>query len=271
MSTTNFAPKVWSARMLEAFVTETMFRDLVNTDYEGEIKGFGDTVYINTPGNITIEDNVGDITYEDVVSTQQALVIDTQKRFAFQIKDVDAVQANVSLMDKFAKKAGEGFADTVDKAIAARYVDAANIVTLDVSSDSTGVHVAMTECNQKLSENNVPHANRWMMVTPLVHAKMRQADEFLSASDMGDQIKREGHVGRYEGFDIFESNNVAIATQHMCMFSAGDVAISFAMQFVEIQALLLEKAFSEALRGLQVWGMRTVRPSALGVMKVTVA
>lgn len=257
--------------MLDALEKEYIFRGLVNTDYEGEIKNFGDSVKINTPGTPTIEDDSGDITYEDVASTQQTLVIDTKKRFAFKVHDVDAVQANVDLMQTFAAKAGEGMANALDVAIASQYTNAGHTVNLNVSANSEGVHTAMTSCNQKLSESNVPRSGRWMVVTPLVHAKMRLASEFISASEMGDSIKREGHVGRYEGFDIYESNNIQIATQHKCLFSQGNIAISMAMQLVQVQSLILEKSFSDALRGLQVWGMRVVRPAALGVLNVTVA
>ena len=64
MSVANFIPEIWSARVLHNFRKTYVFRGLCNTDYEGEIKGAGDTVRINTPGAVTVSDYAGSITYQ---------------------------------------------------------------------------------------------------------------------------------------------------------------------------------------------------------------
>lgn len=47
MSITTFIPEVWSARLLDNLNKNLVFANLVNRDYEGEIKQYGDKVHIN--------------------------------------------------------------------------------------------------------------------------------------------------------------------------------------------------------------------------------
>lgn len=53
-----FIPQIWSGKLVEKFYDATVFGDISNTDYEGEIKAMGDTVNIRTVPNITIQDYV---------------------------------------------------------------------------------------------------------------------------------------------------------------------------------------------------------------------
>ena len=56
MAITTFIPELWSARLLHQLDKAHIAANLVNRNYEGEIKKQGDTVHINSIGNITIKD-----------------------------------------------------------------------------------------------------------------------------------------------------------------------------------------------------------------------
>ena len=56
MAVTSFIPKLWSARLLAHLDKAHVVANLVNRDYEGEIKAYGDTVKINQIGAITVSD-----------------------------------------------------------------------------------------------------------------------------------------------------------------------------------------------------------------------
>ena len=93
MAVTNFIPQVWSARLLAHLDKAHVLTNLVNRDYEGEIRQYGDTVKITQIGDITIKDYVTNTDIDDpqeLTTEQQLLVIDQQKYYAFQIDDVDA-------------------------------------------------------------------------------------------------------------------------------------------------------------------------------------
>ena len=53
MAVTTFIPQVWSARLLAHLDKAHVLTNLVNRDYEGEIRQYGDTVKITQIGDIT--------------------------------------------------------------------------------------------------------------------------------------------------------------------------------------------------------------------------
>ena len=90
MAVTSFIPEIWAARLLEHLDKAHVYAALMNRDYEGEIRNAGDTVHINTIGDITVDDYDGTaITYEALSTTSQDLKIDQAKYFAFGVDDVE--------------------------------------------------------------------------------------------------------------------------------------------------------------------------------------
>src|SRR4051794_25809350 len=90
----NFIPTIWSARILVALQKALVYAqpNIINRDYEGEIREAGNTVLINSIGDPTIFDytkNTDMPSPETLTSTQRQLVIDQAKAFNFQVDDVD--------------------------------------------------------------------------------------------------------------------------------------------------------------------------------------
>lgn len=83
MSVKNFIPQIWSARLLAHLDKIHVYAGLVNRDYEGEIKQFGDTVKINQIGDITIKKYTGAAidAPDDLTGEQDTLTIDQANYF----------------------------------------------------------------------------------------------------------------------------------------------------------------------------------------------
>lgn len=120
MSVKNFIPQIWSARLLAHLDKVHVYAGLVNRDYEGEIKNFGDTVKINQIGDISIKKYTGEaIDDPDELSGEQAvLTIDQANYFNFAIKDVDNAQTNPKLMNEAMARAAYALNDTIDSLLA---------------------------------------------------------------------------------------------------------------------------------------------------------
>jgi hypothetical protein len=269
MSVRNFVPELWSAQALIAFRKNLVFGNLVNRDYEGEIRSFGDTVKINTPGPITISDYAGTVTYQAPTSTQQALLIDQRKYWAFKLDDVDQAQANVSLMQLSMSEAAYALANNVDGNIAALYTET-GLTDTTITLSSGDMYETMVTAGQKLDDQNVPRGNRWVVMTPRGYAKLLKTDEFIHATASGDQVVRTGEVGQIAGFRVYMSNNLVTTGTTVYKYMYGtNQAITFAEQMVSTEAMRLETSFDDAVRGQLVFGRRVVRPSALGVITAT--
>lgn len=269
MSVRNFVPELWSAQLLTSFRKNLVFGNVVNRNYEGEIQQAGDTVKITTPSAITVNDYSGSVSYQTPASTQQSLLIDQKKYWAFDIDDIDAAQANVSLMAAYMEEAGVALADEVDKNLAALYT-AAGQSAINVTLASDDYYKKMVTAGQKLDEANVPRAGRWHVTSPAGYAAVLANSAFIHATAAGDNVLRTGEVGSIAGFTVFVSNNLVVSggTTTNAMYGTS-AAITFAEQLRETEAIRREASFADAARGLLLFGRKVVRPNALGVMALS--
>ncbi len=276
MAFSNFIPEVWSARLLEHLDKVHVYAALMNRDYEGEIRAFGDTVHINQLGDITISDYTGaDIADpEELDSAMQDLAIDKAKYFNFQIKDIDNAQSNPKLVDAAMQRASYGMNDVIDQYLAALLLegaDSANVLYGDddaVTPTSADAYDYLVDLGVVLNEANVPMMGRWVVVPPWFHGLLLKDPRFVgNGTGYNQAILQGGLVGEAAGFQIHLSNNVPNTSGSKYKIIAGtNAAGAFAEQLVELEAYRLEKNFSDAVKGLHVYGAKVVQPKALAVM-----
>ncbi len=284
MAVTGFIPKLWSARLLNALDKSHVFANVVNRDYEGEIKKMGDTVHINTIGAVTIGTYTQNTDFssgpETLATTDQTLTIDQAKYFNFQVDDIDAAQAAGDIMDKAMTRAAYGLADASDKYIAgilAGAADATNTVsTSAVALTSSNVYENVVKMRTILDKANVPTAGRWLVIPPEMYALILLDDRFVkTGGEMAEGILRTGLVAQAAGFDIYLSNNcVSVnsnSTDTYTIVGGVDSAATYAEQIVSTEAYRPEKRFADAVKGLHVYGAKVVDKAQLACLKATFA
>jgi hypothetical protein len=83
----NFRPAIWSKVILAALQKRLVYGSpiVVNSDYEGDISGPGDTVHITQFGDPEVSSYSpgGRITYQPLNGVGEALIIDQAKSFSF--------------------------------------------------------------------------------------------------------------------------------------------------------------------------------------------
>ena len=284
MAVTNFIPELWSARLLNALDKSHVFANVVNRDYEGEIKKMGDTVHINTIGAVTIGTYTQNTDFssgpETLATTDQTLTIDQAKYFNFQVDDIDAAQAAGDIMDKAMTRAAYGLADASDKYIAgilAGAADASNLVSSSaVALTSSNVYENVVKMRTILDKANVPTAGRWLVIPPEMYALILLDDRFVkTGGEMAEGILRTGLVAQAAGFDIYLSNNcVSVnsnSTDTYTIVGGVDSAATYAEQIVSTEAYRPEKRFADAVKGLHVYGAKVVDKAQIACLKATFA
>ena len=284
MAVTNFIPELWSARLLNALDKSHVFANVVNRDYEGDIKKMGDTVHINTIGAVTIGTYTQNTDFtsgpETLATTDQTLTIDQAKYFNFQVDDIDAAQAAGDIMDKAMTRAAYGLADASDKYIAgilAGAADATNTVsTSAVALTSSNVYENVVKMRTILDKANVPTAGRWLVIPPEMYALILLDDRFVkTGGEMAEGILRTGLVAQAAGFDIYLSNNcVSVnsnSTDTYTIVGGVDAAATYAEQIVSTEAYRPEKRFADAVKGLHVYGAKVVDKAQIACLKATFA
>lgn len=270
-----FIPEIWSAKMLVSLKKSLVFGQpsVVNRDYEGEIRNQGDTVRIRSMSRPTIgtySKGSTTISPEQLTDAQRSLVIDQAKYFAFEVDDIDAAQSAGGELDTALTEAVYGLRDTADQFIAALYTgaDSANqIGTVSVTTAALA-YTQLRKLSVKLDEANVPQEGRFVVVPPWYHGLLLEDDRFVRVDASGsDQGLRNGIVGRALGFDVLKSNNAPFVTGDDYAVIAGHpMAISFAEQIMKVEAYRPQDAFSDAVKGLYVYGAKLVRSSAIATV-----
>jgi N4-gp56 family major capsid protein len=276
----NFIPTIWVARILAHLQKSLVYGQggIVNRDYEGEIRQAGDSVKINSIGDVTVKTytkNTDIDSPETLVDSSQMLNITESKYFNFAVDDVDKAQANVSVMEEAMRRAGYKLKDTADQFLAALMhvaAPAANLIGDDTTPKSVttaaSAYEYLVDLGVLLDEANVPSEGRFVIVPSWFHGLMQKDDRFVKAGTMKtDDVLRNGQIGEAAGFSVLKSNNVPNTAGTKYKIVAGhDMATSYAEQIVKVEAYRKERGFNDGVKGLHVYGAKVVRPYALAVL-----
>ena len=279
MSVANFKPTVWSAELFQELDKSHVLVNLCNRDYEGDIKDYGDQVKINSVGDITVSNyapNVTSITPQQLTAAQTILEINQAKYFSFYLDDVDQAQTKPKLMGEAMRKSAHALADTADRWVAGFYTQAGSTVgSTGILANGSNVLAVLADAALELDQDNVPAQGRWMIIPPWFHQRLITAEVLQTGGSIdANQTYRNGYVGKAYGFDIFTSNNLSTgisavgARSHYAM-AGTQRAMSFAEQIVKLDAYRPENSFSDAVKGLHVYGGKVIDPAALVQVNVS--
>lgn len=288
----NFIPEIWSGKLIENFYDATVLAAISNTDYEGEIKRYGDVVNIRTTPEITIRnyEKAATLTVETPDKPKIQLLIDKGKYFACIEDDVDKIQADIGLMDAWAKDASERMKIEIDKDVlenilpdiaATNAGNTAGAISGDIDLGSTTTPLQITSANvvdfivdigTVLDEANVPEQNRFLVIPAKMAGLIKKSDlKDASLTGDGTSILRNGRLGMIDRFTIYISHNlhrdtvtVGGNTETIFYLIAGHkMGLTFASQMTNMESLRAESTFGTIIRGLQVYGYKVIKGEAL--------
>jgi hypothetical protein len=297
MSLQNFIPEIWAGTMLTALRKTLVYGSLFNTDYEGEIRAMGDTVRINAIGDITISNYSKDTDMsapQSLSDGQTMLTISQAKSYNFAVDDVDKAQQNPKVMGEAMLWAAYKMKDTMDQYYAGFYTDAisANLIgssgsfttpdkpTYDKIGAGANVYDYLVLLGQKLTEALVPEQGRWVVCPPWGASLLKQDPRFTGYNtdagraaimtgklDASAGQAQDGYVGQIDGMDVYQSVNaphlggtIGIAGSQDVFMAGHRMALTKAEGLNEVEAYRPQYRFSDAIKGLCLYGAKTVRP-----------
>jgi hypothetical protein len=226
-----FIPTLWSAKLNEKFYTATVFSEIANTKWEGEIKSMGDKVIINNVPTLTIRQYKpgAGLSYEVPTPETLELVIDQGRYFAFHVNDLLSLQSQPKLMDMFSNDAGMQMKIQIDSNVIYRTFNSAHASNkgatagaksgaYNLGTDASPYQLAssassaidlITRLSAVLDEQNVPETERFLLISPadrqaLMNSNLQQA--YLTGDDKS--ILRNGKIGMIDRFTVYVSNNL---------------------------------------------------------------
>jgi len=138
MTIAKFQSAIWSSALLVRFPQSEVLASTVNRNYEGELAK-GNTVHITSVVTPTVVDYKAAgrvINPSDLSDTQIDLVIDQEKAFAFNVDDVDRVQAAGSF-DMVTTDAGRALVEDAESFLGVKLMAGNNVDTRVLATDGS--------------------------------------------------------------------------------------------------------------------------------------
>ena len=195
----NFAPSIFSQKVLKFFRRASVAEDITNTDYTGEIENFGDTVNIIKEPTLTVSayQRGSVVNPQDLADDQVTMTVDQANAFAFKIDDIEERHSHVNfealatssgafaLKRKFdanilqAMSDGAGIAGADDASLSGGLTTTNTALgtasaPINVETDDAGINLMLLMA-RVLDDQSIPEENRWFVAPPIFYEKMFQA------------------------------------------------------------------------------------------------
>ena len=230
----NFAPEIFSQKVLKFFRRASVVEDITNTDYAGEIENFGDTVRIIKDPVVTVSSYTRGsvVNAQDLADDQITMVVDNANAFAFKIDDIEERHSHVNFealatsSGAFALKRkydanvlqaisdGAGIAGADDASLSGGLTTTNSALgtassPVNVETDDAGINLMLLMA-RTLDDQSVPEENRWFVAPPIFYEKMFQAGNKMAEVQVtGDATSplRNGLAipGALAGFRCYKS------------------------------------------------------------------
>ena len=281
MSTSHFIPEVWAASILENFRNKAVLTGLANRDYEGDLKA-GNTVHIPGIVDIQVKDYKTGVVAkpggggtlprttapDEVSDTGIEIKVDQEKSFDFIVDDIDAAQANQSVMDKYSESAAAGLVEDAETALGAILTAGGTAATgLANPTDWETAYNVVLGLRRRLGGQKVPVTDRTLLINPEFEQYLLADGGKLTSFDKSNATDglREATIGRLLGFEVVvdpwldDSKAMAIGLYNP--------ALAYVSQIDKTESMRAEKKFADRVRGLHVYGGKITRPTAVQVFK----
>lgn len=199
---------------------------IFNTFYEGDAKAGAVRIPVRDDEVEVADYDKTDITNNKVKygATKYITAVIDNDKFVNEYIDgyeADAVPDNIKAQR--VTSAGYSLASTIDTTAlktlvnAVKGLDKAGNTYTDLRAGKTGTKVTATKslfndivsCTVALDNAGVPAEGRYAIVTPEAYGDLVKSDDFVKASDLGQELVRTGAVGMVNGVAVYKSAKLA--------------------------------------------------------------
>ena len=288
-----WVPRIYSKKVQIALRKASVAEAICNTDYMGEIKSFGDTVNIVQEPQITVSDYTRGATASSTALTDNELqlVVDQAKYFQFQLDDIEKRFSHINFQSVASDNAAYKLRDALDSNVFeylgadAQVSTTANRIGTTAAPQDVGFATgeidplnSMSTAAKLLDIQNAPEEGRWFVGAPEWYDVLANTSSKLLSVDYnaGKGSLRNGLVasGLVRGFQMYKSNNL-LTTDNASSNPAGTAtdpvntwgqmsSTSCASQLKIVESLRSTTTFADIVRGLMVFGRKTLRSECLG-------
>ena len=267
----HFQQTIWSGAILRALRTITSLRNHCDFMYEKDSKNAKEVkiLSVNRPSIHKYVPGTP-LERESATDSSQLLKLDQYHYFNFEVEDIVKAQSVPGLLEALCDEASIGLAEEGDKYVAAIVKEAVDGGEVEASAETTLTKSNAVETVENgfayLYGNNCKvNDTFYLEVAPKPFTLYRQALTELSTNN--PEILKKGAVGKINNaFVCIENLLPQSETAHYNILRTPK-AIAFAEQIDKVEKYRPQDAFTDAIKGLYVFGAKIVRPKEIYVIK----
>ena len=268
MAITNFIPTIWSETLYQELDKAYVGVAHCNREFEGDIVEKGNTVRICgvSPvaiGNYTKNTDIGAPAL--LSDFYVDLDINRSKYFNFQIDDIEQAQSSPRVMEAALKSAANALAREAEEYVFNLSSQAKYSIHNFAPSVNNVINTLIDARTYLLKEGVTDPADIVIEVSPEIAGLILKAKVLLSTDN--SETLENGCIGSIAGCKIYTSPFIPIVEEgtklYSCCIARTCRAIAFAEQLSEIEAYRPANRFSDAMKGLHLYGAQVVYPEEM--------
>jgi hypothetical protein len=147
----------------------------------------------------------------------------------------------------------------------------ANAITTTSITSGDLAYTWLKNVMVKLDTADVPDVGRWAVVPPWFHGLLLDNNKFVANPATADKAIRSGLIGQVLGMDVYKSNsNPNITGDDWLVWAGVKAALSLVVQINSVEPYRPENAFSDAVKGLTIFGAKLVRPDHIATLTASI-
>lgn len=278
---TQFQQTIWSKSILRSLKKITSLRNHCNFQYEKDSKNAKEVkiLSVNRPTIRTYVPGTA-ITRESATDSSQLLQLNQYRYFNFEVEDIVKAQSVQGLMEALTDEASKGLAEEGDKYVASIVKADVEAVTPTVSMSSSVITLTTSNAMSSVEDgfatlygNDCKVSDTFYLeLAPKVFTTYRQQLTELSTNN--PEILKKGAVGKINNAfvcieNLLPTGKTGSGSTDNVYYNIlrTDKAIAFAEQIDKVEHYRPEDAFTDAVKGLYVFGAKIIRPKEIYVMK----
>lgn len=271
MSYANFKETIWSKYIQHEKEKLLTFKPDCDFKFEGEAKQ-GKQVKILGVGRPTIKKYVPGTEIDGIETPEDNAIylnIDQYDYFNYGVDNIDKAQSKEGLMEALAEETTRGLAEAEDRFLAKV---AATGAAEDGISDSTAITTganakkAIDNAFEYLWNHGVTTKDKVTMYLPPWFYVLFQ-DKLVELKTQNDSLLAKGVLGLYNSANVKMSNQLHNDGTDDHIIIKTSKAIACCNGIDKLEAYSPEKSFMDAVKGLNTYGAKVIRPKELYVIK----
>lgn len=272
---THFQQTIWSKSILRSLDKITSLRNHCNFQYEKDSKNAKEVkiLSVNRPTIRTYVPGTP-LQRESAADSSQILQLNQYRYFNFEVEDIVKAQSVPGLMEALTDEAGKGLALEGDLYVAEVIKTAADggevaVSSSEISLTASNAMASVEDGFATLYGNDCKVSDTFYLeLAPKVFTTYRQQLTELSTNN--PEILKKGAVGKINNAYVCVENCLPKSATAYYNILRTEKAVAFAEQIDKVEKYRPEDAFTDAVKGLYVFGAKVVRPAEIYIMKTKI-